>query len=109
MQGEKSWFAVRCVYIHPPSTYEERITLWRAESLEHAISLAETDATEHAEIVGARYLDFAQAYGPLEEDLSAGTEVFSLMRDSSLNPERYVSRFFDSGAEQQKKVQGFNG
>ena len=33
-----------------------------------------------------------------------GVEVFSLIRDSPLAPREYVDRFFDTGAEHQRKV-----
>jgi hypothetical protein len=49
--GEE-WFAVRCVLrIADLNLYEERITLWRTDSFEDAIALAEAEVEEHARIV----------------------------------------------------------
>ncbi len=44
-EGEPGWFGVRCVFRWSASpTYEERITLWQADSLDDAIARAEDDA-----------------------------------------------------------------
>ena len=45
-----------------PLTYEERITLWEADSLDDAIALAEEDAQAYAERLNSEYLQMAQAY-----------------------------------------------
>lgn len=34
-----------------------------------------------------------------------GSEVFSLMRDSTLKSEDYISQFFDTGAEHETEVE----
>lgn len=107
------WYAVRCIFksnwlavldeVPDGSTYyEERITIWRADSLDHAIALAEAEAVEYAEKLRPEdeYLGLAQAYnldGPPEH----GAEVFSLLRTSSLSPDDYINAFFDTGAENQ--------
>ncbi|MET7996111.1 hypothetical protein ABZU76_35010 [Amycolatopsis sp. NPDC005232] len=99
------WYAVRCVFQWPlwqGTPFEERITLWRASSLASAIESAEREARRYASENGVTYLDFAQAYALRETGaLSPGTEVFSLLRDSPLPPEDYVTRFFDTGGEHQ--------
>lgn len=102
MAGE-DWFTVRCVFRWVSSDgmpYEERITLWRAESLDDAMEHAEQEAIEYARRNKVEFTGFAQAY-QLAEDQSPehGMEVFSLLRDSELDPEAYVRAFFDTGAE----------
>jgi hypothetical protein len=111
------------------SSYEERVTLWRAESFDDAIQRAETEAAEHVKIIGdGEVLDVFQAYQVTNDDGSApaaiadavtaagerdgvilegesGLEVFSLIRDSDLPPEEYVDRFFDTGTEHQRTVE----
>ncbi|MBO2451411.1 hypothetical protein J4573_30275 [Actinomadura barringtoniae] len=83
-------------------SYEERVTVWRAGSLDEAIARAEGEAAEYAAAVGVEYLAFAQAYWiGGEEALGEGAEVFSLVRDSELGADAYLSRFFDTGAERQ--------
>lgn len=45
--------------------------------------------------------DFRQS---VQGRVGHGVEVFSLMRDSDLASEDYISRFFDTGAEHQRPV-----
>ncbi|MEV8615458.1 hypothetical protein AB0383_47500 [Amycolatopsis sp. NPDC051373] len=102
------WYAVRCVFQWNSwrgSPFEERITLWRASSLASAIELEEREAGRYASDNGVTYVDFVQAYALRESgELSPGAEVFSLLRDSPLPPEDYVTRFFDTGGEHQGVV-----
>ena len=74
--------------------------MWRATSFDEAVALAEVEATEYADQVGGSYLGLAQAYR-LADELGHGAEVFSLIRDSDLPPEAYMTAFFDTGAERQ--------
>ena len=78
--------------------YEERITLWEADGFSQAVQLAEADAAEYCEGLAATELGLAQSY-LLSEDLGQGTEVFSLIRTSDLDPEDYLNRHFDVGTE----------
>jgi hypothetical protein len=82
------------------SAYEERITLWRASSLDAAIARAEAEAEEYA-VAGGQYLGFAQAYH-LSDSPSEGGELFSLMRYSDLGSDAYLDRYFDTGSERQQ-------
>ncbi|MGW4379577.1 hypothetical protein [Kitasatospora sp. NPDC004531] len=105
-----NWYGVRCVFkwtaTEGPS-YEERITLWRASSAEDAIARAEAEAETYAAENSVEYLGFAQSYRMVEGDGAAdapgvGTEVFSLLRDSPLEPDAYLDAYFDSGTERQQ-------
>lgn len=80
--------------------YEERVTLWRASSLDEGIARAEAEASEYAEDLSVEYVGFAQAY-LLSDEVGDGAEVFSLIRGSELEPEDYLDAFFDSGTERQ--------
>jgi Domain of unknown function (DUF4288) len=115
-ETDTGWYAVRCVIASMENkpwgptdlqagqtAYEERITLWRAASADDAISLAEADAEEHADTVESEYLGLTQAYR-LGEKPNHGAEVFSLIRRSVLDPESYLTAFFDTGDEYQAKV-----
>ncbi len=111
---EPSWYSVRCVFAvgWPPEaigeTYEERITIWRASSAEEAVERAEAEALDYAgsiEESPSTYMGLAQCYR-LSDQLSDGAEVFSLMRDSKLEPEEYLDTFFDVGTERQSAVLG---
>ncbi|MGH9093133.1 MAG: hypothetical protein ACRDZR_17410 [Acidimicrobiales bacterium] len=102
-EGEPGWFGVRCIFRWSGApTYEERITLWQADSLDHAIARAEDDAAAYAERLGSEYLEIAQAYWIGPERPEQGSEVFSLMRDSDLEPDDYLDAFYDTGRERQR-------
>lgn len=106
------WYAVRCVFRSPEAeveganAYEERITLWRADSFEDAIDRAETEARAYAaREPGTEYLDLAQAFQlGVEAAIGDGDEVFSLISDSPLGADAYLDRFFDDGEEYQDEV-----
>jgi len=77
--------------------YEERITLWFAESADAAIEQAEIEAQEYgAYMGGGLYLGLAQSYELIEDiepEQFSGTEVFSLMRESDLDPDQFLLVF----------------
>ena len=81
--------------------YEERITLWMARDFDEAIARAEEDAREYADEIGLSYLGLAQCY-LVAETPGDGAEVFSLIRDSDLAPQDYVTKYFDTGREHQQ-------
>ena len=108
------WFSVRCVFASgwsAPATgtnYEERVTLWRAASLDDAIERAEAEAREYAATIRDSpdtYLGFAQAYR-LADEPGDGAEVFSLVRRSDLPHDDYLDAFFDTGDEYQRDATG---
>lgn len=82
--------------------YEERITAWNTDSLDAAIDEAEKEASEYAE-EGSQVLDLFQGYWLFDEVnlIPQGTEVFSLLRESDLEPSDYLDSFFDTGTEHQ--------
>lgn len=99
------WFGVRCVFRwSSPSTYEERITLWEAGSLDDAIAKAEAEARTYASRLDSEYLDIAQAYWIGTDRPAEGSEVFSLMRDSTLDSDEYLDAFYDTGRERQRSA-----
>ena len=107
MQNE--WYSVRCVFKHKArgnmqkrNLYEERITLWKSDSFDNAIELAENEAEQYAVDADAEYIGLAQAFLLYPEEISDGCEVFSLMRDHNYSPKRYLDRYFDTGFERQK-------
>jgi hypothetical protein len=102
----ETWFGVRCVFLHlePNRTYEERVTIWRACDFDEAITSAEADAEDYSQTLGCEYLGLAQAY-ELPDPPEHGAEVFSLMRDSALDPEAYLARHFETGSERQQTAE----
>jgi hypothetical protein len=97
------WFSVRCILRWldmPGKPYEERITLWRADSQDDALNLAESEAQAYAQEFGYEYAGLAQCYElDASDGIGHGTELFSLLRDSDLNPQDYVDRYFATGVE----------
>jgi hypothetical protein len=108
-----NWFSVRCIFEIQPAnhregqarTYEERVTLWRTDTLDQAIALAEQEAHEYALTgdIHDRYLGLAQAFHIADEP-GHGAEIFSLIRDSELTPTAYLDTFFDTGTEYQQET-----
>lgn len=103
------WFAVRCIFAkgwpaEAEATFEERVTLWRANSLDEAIERAETEARAYASVIEDApdtYLGLAQAYR-LADEPSDGAEVFSLIRRSELGHDDYLDAFFATGFEYER-------
>ena len=107
------WYSVRCVFAFgspagsAPATYEERITLWCARSAEEAIARAEAEALEYVALLEeppSTYTGLAQCY-QLADEPGDRAEVFSLMRDSQLEPDDYVDGFFETGRERQRTLE----
>lgn len=100
--GGKRWYAVRTFFRWGQlSSYEERITLWRAASFDDAFALAQAEGDRYAAQIESDQisrLPESQAH-MLVGDLDEGEEVFSLLRDSDADPETYVRTFFMTGAE----------
>jgi hypothetical protein len=96
-----AWYSVRCLLRTDGAegSFEERITLWEADSFTSAVERAEHDAGEYATSAGIRYPGLAQAYDPTD-----GAEVFSLMGRSELADDADLAAFFDTGAELQRDV-----
>lgn len=99
-----NWYCVRAVFAFGgkrQTTYEERLTLWQALDFAVAVELAEDEARSYADsLAGCSFTGLAQAY-QLYDAPGHGTEVFSLMRDSTLRADEYLTAFFDTGSERQ--------
>jgi hypothetical protein len=101
------WFAVRSVVEHPTEgldvaagerLYEERVTLWKADSVDDALLLAEDEDRAYCAGLEATGIGGFSAY-VLTVDPGQGAEVFALMRTSGLEPDAYYARHFDTGTE----------
>lgn len=99
------WYSARCIFLHTrttghPTAYEERIILIRAKDSDHAIQRAEDEARDYAaSLDGVTYVNYTDVYTLFEKSIDDGCEVYSLIRDSELAPEQYLSHFFDTGTE----------
>lgn len=102
------WYGVRCVFRlrkNEGGQYEERITLWRAESFEQAHDLANREATRYAEGRQAESLDYSEAYWIDPEIFELDVEIFSFLRESDLAPAEYISTFYSTGREHSRSDQ----
>jgi hypothetical protein len=105
-QQKKDWYSVRCLFrikgfndSPKKYVYEERLTIWRTNSIEEAIELAEEEGKTYVGDDQSEYLGLAQGYDPITSRLTSGAEIYSLMRNSNLSAEKYLDRFFDTGDE----------
>ena len=84
--------------------YEERITVWRANSIDESISKAKTEVARYClKNKGMEYTGLCQAYCMYDSIEKEGVEVFSLIRESDLDTEDYLDAFFDNGDERQHR------
>ncbi|MGW1813774.1 hypothetical protein ACWCQM_09420 [Streptomyces sp. NPDC002125] len=100
-QEPKAWYGARTFYrwlSWENRPYEERVVLFRAASLDEAIELAGRESAEYAEEGGFEVLDMVQAYRICDgdEEVGAGTEVFSALHALDLPANAFLDRY-DSG------------
>jgi hypothetical protein len=103
-------YAVRCIFEAPVESintkrflYEERITIWRALNIDDAIDRAEEEANSYCrKNVGFRFSGLSQAFWMFQSLDGNGVEVFSLLRESDLEMDEYLDRFFSTGDERQR-------
>jgi hypothetical protein len=104
MENPEPWYGVRLIYrvtFASRRAYEERVIIVPAESDVEAIRKAEQFSKEY-ESETTEYIGYATAFHILDENgpcLGPGTEVFSLIRESELDPDAYLERFYDTENE----------
>jgi hypothetical protein len=104
MENPEPWYGVRLVYRLTGTSrpaYEERIIIVRANSDDDAIAKAEHYSKDY-ESDTTEYIGYAMGFHIFDENgpcLGPGTEVFSLIRESELDPDAYLDRFHDTGNE----------
>ncbi|MEU5217321.1 hypothetical protein AB0G79_14130 [Streptomyces sp. NPDC020807] len=100
-QEPKAWYSARTFYrwlTWEDRPFEERVVLFRARSLDEAIDLAERESAAYAREGGLEVLDLVQAYriADGDEELGAGTEVFSQLHALEVPVNAFLDRY-DSG------------
>ena len=100
---------MRCLFRHKRSDvthghnlFEERVVIVQARSFDEAMEAAERDAADYSDPPAVEYLGFAQAYEMAAEPTLQPIEVFSLMRESALEPDPYIDTFFATGTERER-------
>lgn len=104
--NSEPWYSARCVFLikaagdqNRTNSYEERIILLRADTFDEAFAKAEEEAKEYIMDDSESQLLFVEVYHLFERKISDQSEIFSLIRDSSLSPEDYVRQHFNTGHE----------
>ncbi|MER6250546.1 hypothetical protein ABT224_04015 [Streptomyces sp. NPDC001584] len=97
----REWYGARTFYrwlTWENRPYEERVVLFRARSLGEAVELAERESAEYAREGDFEVLEMVQVYriSDGEEEVGAGTEVFSKLHALDLPPHEFLDRY-DSG------------
>ena len=104
-------YGTRCIIDMTPESinskkylYEERITVWRANDIDEAIDKSEKEVREYCKANGGMaYTGLCQAYWMFDSIEKDGVEVFSLLRESNLECDNYLDRFFSTEDEKQKR------
>jgi hypothetical protein len=74
-------------------------------SFQEAIDFAEAEAQAYGAAIGLEYLHFVQVFHQKSESVGHGSEVFSLIRDSTPSPNEYINRFFETGSERERAIE----
>jgi hypothetical protein len=82
--------------------YEERITLWSANTADEAIEMAEKEAMRYSKKNNIEFIGLSQLYHLFENRIRNGTEIVSLMREHNYSANKYIDRYFDTGFERQQ-------
>ena len=95
--SNEPWYAAQVIFLHsgtehgPKQTYEERITLLRADTFDDAIERAEKEAEEYCrDLDGCKYVGYVNVFHIYDEKVGEGTEIFSSMQTSDLKPKEYL-------------------
>ena len=107
-----SWYSAKCVFRHNAPTgpsgkfvYEERIIVLRADDLDEAIRRVEEEAHEYsAGLEGVEFTGFVAAYDLGLDEIDDLSEVYSILRDSDLEAEAFLDRYYDDGSERTQHV-----
>ncbi len=105
----REWYSVKCIFEHDGLTrdanatiYEERVIILRAAGFDEAIARGKDEARKYVEVLGdgsVRYAGFISAYRTGEAKLADGMEVYSLMRETILEREAFLTHYYDDGTE----------
>ena len=105
------WYSVKCLFHHPTRRalderylYEERITLWKANSIEEAHAKAEAEARRYAAEAACHFVDSTDSFLLEGESLDSGSEVYSIMRGSNFDPDQYQRTFCITDLERAKPL-----
>ena len=97
---KEPWFAVRCLFSHPTrkhfseeQLFEERITLWRADSWDEAFTAAEAEAANYANSANCIFVRALDGFHLFDSTVGEASEVWSVMRGSNMDADTYILTF----------------
>ncbi len=107
-----SWYSAKCVFRHGPMAgdpgrfvYEERVIVLLANDLNEAVRRAEEEAKEYAaSLEEVEYTGFVAAYDIGEDEISDVSEVYSILRNSDLETNAFLDRYYDDGTERTQHI-----
>jgi len=94
------WYAIRstfCVGVKDDSNvYEERIVVFRAESIEEAFSKAKIEAKQYESESGFEWIGQLDSYHIFDpEEISEGREVWSEYQESRLGTDAFLKEKYE--------------
>ena len=105
------YYAVRCLFSHPTreriknqNLYEERITIWEAQTWEEAYKMAELEAKNYAKEADAIFIEATDSFKLFDNKFNSGLEVWSTMRDSKVSNAEYISNYINTGKERDHEI-----
>jgi hypothetical protein len=104
---DQEWFSAKTVCKHQvvedgalKTVFEERVVLIRAADFSEATTKGEEEVQEYCRNhPDAFYTGYIVIYWLHADRVRHGTEIFSLLRESSLADGAYLNRFYDDGNE----------
>ncbi len=106
------WYSVKCLFHHPTRKaededflYEERITVWKANSFYEAHQLAEAEARQYATEAHCVFVTATDSFHLFDEEMKPGVEVYSLMRGSNMQPSVYKATFCLTRRDRKRPLQ----
>lgn len=101
------WYSAKTVFKHSvvedgaqKPVFEDRVVLLKAGNFEEAVTKAEKEALDYCKAnESVVYLGYVDVYLLSEELIGERTEIYSLMRDSTLKDTEYLKHFHDTGTE----------
>lgn len=111
MSDSISYYSIRCLFSHPTrrrnskqDLYEERITLWRAATEKEAYIKAEKEAAIYAKEENCIFIGAIDGFHLFQDNVSEGSEVWSLMRDSSFDQHEYINTLMSLSTERSHDI-----
>jgi len=96
MSTNEPWYAIRSTFRigvkDDSNIYEERIVVFRAESIEEAFSKAKKEAEQYEYESGFEWIGQLDSYHIFDpEEISEGREVWSEYQESELNADEFLN------------------